>query len=134
MSLRKGQARIEKIAQQLESNSSISDEDRLFLSGALKQISDGADAETALGVKAKRGERKSRHIRQTKYTLNFVFGWIASAIQPRKKGGLGLSVTEACKNISGITFHQLRLGPASIRRYWDTHKSKYAPHFAPPAD
>mgnify|MGYP006292979725 CR=1 FL=1 len=134
MSVRKGQVRLGKIAKQLESNSPISDDDRLFLSSALKEISDGRNAEVALGVNAKRGERKSRHARQTKYTLPFVFGWIASAIQPRNKGGLGLSLNEACKKISKITLPHLRLSTQTIRRYWDKHKSNYKPHFTLPAD
>lgn len=132
MSVIKGQARLLKIATLLEKNSALPDDYRVFLAAALKQVSEGANAEEVLGVKAKRGERKGKHVRTTKYTLHFVYGWIAVAIQLPDEGGLGLSVNEACKKISEITFHQLRLSPQTIRRYWDQNKSKYDPSFPPP--
>ena len=136
MSLRQGQSRLLKIANLLEKNSALPDNHRIFLAGALKKISEGANADTALDVKAKRGERKSKHVRDTKYTLHFVYGWIAAAILPPDKDGLGLGllVNEACIKISVITFHQLRLNPQTIRRYWDKNKSEYDPYFTVPAD
>ena len=138
MSVRKGQARLLKIAKLLESKSPIPADHRAFLVTALKEISDGGNAEAALEVKAKRGERKSKHVLNTKYTLHFVYGWIAAAILPPDEDdlgfGLGLSVNEACIKISKITFHQLGLSPKTIRRYWDKYKSGYDPYFTPPAD
>ena len=136
MSVRKGQARLLKIAKLLESKSPIPADHRAFLATALKEISDGGDAEAALEVKAKRGERKSKHARDAKYTLHFIYGWIAAAILPPDEDGLGLglSVNEACIKISEITFHQLRLSSKTIRRYWDKYKSEYDPSFTLPAD
>ena len=136
MSARKGQARLLKIAKLLESKSPIPADHRAFLVTALKEISDGGDAEAALEVKAKRGERKSKHARDAKYTLHFIYGWIAAAILPPDEDGLGLglSVNEACIKISKITFHQLGLSSKTIRRYWDKYKSGYDPYFTPPAD
>ena len=134
MSLRQGQSRLLKIANLLEKNSALPDNHRIFLAEALKKISEGANADTALDVKAKRGERKSKHVHDTKYTLHFFYGWIAVAILPPDEGGLGLSVPEACIKISEITFHQLRLSSKTIRRYWDKYKSEYDPSFTLPAD
>lgn len=136
MSLRQGQTRLLKIANLLEKNSSLPDNYRIFLAAALKQISEGANADTALEVKAKRGERKSKHVHNTKYMLHFIYGWIAAAILPPDEDGLGLglSVNEACIKISDITFPHLRLSPETIRRYWDLNKSGYDPYFTPPAD
>ena len=136
MSVRKGQARLLKIAKLLESKSPIPADHRAFLVTALKEISDGGDAEAALEVKAKRGERKSKHARNAKYTLHLIYGWIAAAILPPDEDGLGLglSVNEACMKISDITFHHLQLSPETIRRYWDKYKSGYDPYFTPPAD
>jgi hypothetical protein len=134
MSVRKGQARLLKIAKLLESKSPIPADYRAFLVTALKEISDGGDAEAALEVKAKRGERKSKHARDAKHTLHFIYGWIAAAILPPDEDGLGLglSVNEACIKISDITFLHLQLAPETIRRYWDENKSKYDPSFPPP--
>ena len=130
MSVRKGQVRLGKIAKQLESNSSISGEDRLFLSSALKAIADGRDAENALGVKAKRGERKGKHTRDNETMLQYFYPWIGTAISS-EGGEPGLSVGQACQRISEITFSKLRLSPQTIRRYWDKNKNRYKPRPQP---
>ena len=67
MSVRKGQARLRKIATQIFSNAPLSNEDQAFLVTALQTIADGGDADTALGVKAKKGERKSHYARNTDF-------------------------------------------------------------------
>ena len=60
MSVREGQKRLKNIAKSLSNGQKLSDLDNQFLITALKNISDGLDAETELGVKALKGERKSR--------------------------------------------------------------------------
>ena len=90
MSVRKGQARLRRIATHISSDAPLSDEDRAFLITALQTIANGEDAETALGVKAKKGERKSRHIMNTEFNKQLFFGWIATGIAPESEGGLGL--------------------------------------------
>ena len=59
MSVRAGQAKLRKLANQLVHNKELSAVDKKFLVQALSVIADGEDAETALGVKAKKGERKN---------------------------------------------------------------------------
>ena len=71
MSVRKGQARLRKLAEKITNETPLDEEDRAFLSSALKDIADGGDAEIALDVKANRGERKSEHVRITKRQLEF---------------------------------------------------------------
>ena len=100
MSVRKGQARLRKIATQISSDAPLSDEDQAFLVTALQTIANGEDAETALGVKAKKGERKSRHIMNTEFNKQLFFGWIATAIAPESEGGLGLSLKDAVSKAS----------------------------------
>ena len=134
MSVRKGQARLLEIATKLEKNSRLPKSERLFLSVALKQISEGEDAEKALDVKAKRGERKGTHAKVAKHGTVVFLGWIATAILPESEGGYGLSVSAACRRVSGMTYSHLRLSPESIRRYWDKHKNNYNPSFTIPAD
>ena len=80
MSVRKGQARLRKIATQISSDAPLSDEDQAFLATALQTIADGGDADTALGVKAKKGERKSHYARNTAFNKQLFFGWIKVAI------------------------------------------------------
>ena len=100
MSVRKGQARLRRIATHISSDAPLSDEDRAFLITALQTIANGEDAETALGVKAKKGERKSRHIMNTEFNKQLFFGWIATAIAPESEGGLGLSLKDAVSKAS----------------------------------
>jgi len=72
MSARKGQTRLKKIAIQISQNKQLSPEDKEFLVKALIEISNGGDAETALGVKFKKGERKSKYAKDTNliYTVS----------------------------------------------------------------
>ena len=99
MSVRKGQARLRKIATQISSDAPLSDEDQGFLVTALQTIADGGDADTALGVKAKRGERKSHYARNTEFNKQLFFGWLKTAMAPEDEdpheSGLGLSLTDA---------------------------------------
>ena len=88
MSIRKGQARLRKISKDIENDLPLSKKDKDFLCSALMQIASGEDAELALDVKAKKGERKSEHSQQTKTQLKFFMPWIASAIEPEEEGGL----------------------------------------------
>ena len=99
MSVRKGQARLRKIATQISSDAPLSDEDQAFLVTALQTIADGGDADTALGVKAKKGERKSHYARNTEFNKQLFFGWLKTAMAPEDEdpheSGLGLSLKDA---------------------------------------
>ena len=85
MSVRKGQARLRKIATHISSDAPLSDEDQAFLVTALQTIANGEDAETALGVKAKKGERKSHYARNTEFSKQLIFGWIADRDGTRRR-------------------------------------------------
>ena len=95
MSVRKGQTRLKLIAERLSQDAPLSVEHQTFLVKAFLEIANGADADVALGVKAKRGERKSHHSRQTVFNKQLFFGWVATAIAPESEGGLGLSLKAA---------------------------------------
>ena len=62
MSVRKGQARLKKIASLISADKPLDVHDKEFLVSALIEITKGQDAEVALEVKAKKGERKGEHI------------------------------------------------------------------------
>ena len=95
MSARKGQTRLKKIASQISQDKQLSPEDKEFLVKALIEISDGGDAETALAVKFKKGERKSRQTRVAKIKRTLLHGWLATAIAPESECGLGLTLRDA---------------------------------------
>lgn len=115
MSVRKGQARLRKLAHMLADLPNPT-EDTEFLSSALLEIASGKDANDALDVKAKKGERKSKHSQQTKIQLKFFVPWIASAIEPEEEGGFGYTVKEAI-SVAKQYFPNLP-SEVTLRRYW----------------
>ena len=115
MSVREGQARLRKLARMLADLPNPT-EDTEFLSSALLEIASGKDANDALDVKAKKGERKSKHSQQTKIELKFFMPWIASAIEPEEEGGFGYTVKEAI-SVAKRHFRNLP-SEETLRRYW----------------
>ena len=127
MSVREGQATLRKISKDIADELPLSKEDRTFLSTALMQIASGEDAESALGVKAKRGERKGAHDRRTKIDLVHAMGWIASAIQPIENGGLGYTLKKAISEAK--FYYSLLPSEDSLLRYWNDYPDKGDPTF-----
>ena len=131
MSVRKGQARLRKIATQISSDAPLSDEDQAFLVTALQTIANGEDAETALGVKAKKGERKSHYARNTEFSKQLIFGLIATAIAPEDEdpheSGLGLSlkdaIAQASKDWPNLPSEE------SLRRQWNDVRKQQKRNF-----
>ena len=117
MSVREGQKRLKNIAKSLSNGQKLSDLDNQFLINALKNISDGLDAETELGVKALKGERKSRQTRVAKINGELLNGWIAVAITPETEGGLGLTLKDAVSKVKA-EWPNLPV-EESIRRKWN---------------
>lgn len=115
MSLRKAQARLKKIADQIAKNKPQDDTDKEFLVKAFTEIFNGTDADTALGVKAKKGERKGQHARDTKKRLEYFYPWLATATAKVENGGLGMSD----KNAVSIIAKQLpHIQIETVARYW----------------
>ena len=91
MSVRKGQARLRKLARMLADLPNPT-KDTEFLSSALSEIASGGDANAALGVKAKRGERKGEHDRLSKMRLQHFMSWVTLAIKPIEDEGQGYTL------------------------------------------
>ena len=121
MSVRKGQARLKKIAGQISEDKQLSPEDKEFLVKALIEISNGEDAETSLAVKAKKGERKSKHAKDKKFNLELAYGWIATAIAPEDEGGLGLTLRDAVERLTA-EWSQF-VSEETLLRYWNNVKN-----------
>ena len=100
MSVRKGQERLKNIAAQISEDIQLSPEDKKFLVTALLEIYNGEDAEVSLGVKAKRGERKSAHVRDTKIIKQYINGLIKALIDSYDEGGQNMSLKEATEKIN----------------------------------
>ena len=123
MSVRTSQARLKKLAAQINGGVALSKSDRDFLTTALQNIASGMDAEHALGVKAQKGERKGKHALDSKVRRDLVNGWLATAIAPKQEGGLGLTL----KNAVSLIKAQMSDLPSegSLRRYWnDSRKTQ----------
>ena len=120
MSIRDRQARLRNLAEQIAIGAPLDEEEKEFLSTALIEIANGEDAELALDVKAKRGERKGEHAQNTKIQLAYYKPWIATAIAPENEGGLGYTVQDAVAKIKSIATNL----PAedTIARYWRSYK------------
>lgn len=111
----------------IENGDKLPRKDRGFLSSALLEISNGGDADTALGVKANRGERTGAHTRDTKIRRQHMYGWLATAIAPEREGGLGMTLKDAVETfkstVEGLPSEE------SLRRYWnevkDTQEREY---------
>ena len=112
--------------------SEIPDEsDREFLINAFYEIFNGQDANAALGVKAKRGERKGQHSRNTKKKFEIFFPWLAVATQKEEDGGLGLKDKEAVELIAEqFPFIETE----TIARYWRRVKNNQQKIFQLKAD
>ena len=116
MSVREGQRRLRDIAQNMEDNTPLSEVDKHFLIEALKRIAFGENAELALNVQAKRGERKGQADQLRKLNDQFIFTWIHAATMSEEDGGLGLTVKEAASIIKQ-NFPNLPTEETLIRQY-----------------
>ena len=121
MSARKGQTRLKKIASKISQDKQLSTEDKEFLIKALIEISNGGDAETALAVKFKKGERKSPQTRVAKINKALVMGLLATAKAPKSEGGLGLTLQDAVAMVKA-EWGKLP-SEQTLRSYWNDVKN-----------
>ena len=129
MSVLDSQKRLRRLARLLGSGSIINSKDRKFLCTALSDIADGSDANKAFGVKAKRGERKSKQSRIRKANQKYAMAWIAAARSPEKDGGLGLSLEKACALVGEHGLRAFGLTEETLRSYWNKKPSNRAVRF-----
>ena len=129
MGIADGQRRLRKIAQHLKVGTALADLDRRFIASALAHIADGEDAEAALGVKAKRGEKKGKNARKRKTISEMALAWIAAAKLPEEEGGLGLTLEEARAKIGENGLHAFGLTEETLKTYWAKKKTRKTPNF-----
>ena len=120
MSVKEGRKKLKVLAEKIYENTPLSDDEQEFLSSALNQIASGEDAELALNVKAKKGERKSKSVQDALQNRQFAMGWLATAIAPIDEGGLGLTLLDASSKVK-LNFTNLPT-EESLRRYWNNYK------------
>jgi hypothetical protein len=93
--LQRAQYRLRVIALLLETDAPIPGSEKAFLINALNRIGAGEDATIVLGVKAARGERKTKSEAGKLFVRQAAISWIAAAIKSKDEGGLGLTFDEA---------------------------------------
>ena len=120
MSIRDRQARLRKLAEQIAIGEITDEKDKEFLSTALIAIANGEDAEIALDVKAKRGERKSKAMSDSELHREVALAWMAAATLPKSRGGLGLTVKDAAAFIKSRVSNLA--SEDSLKRYWNEIK------------
>ena len=120
MSIRDRQARLRDLAEKISTSTPLYEEEKEFLSTALIEIANGMDAEIALDVKAKRGERKSKAMSDSELHRKVALAWIATAIAPESEGGLGLTVKDSAAFIK--TRFPYLASEDSLKRYWSEIK------------
>ena len=124
MSVRVGQARLNELARQLHQNIALSDDDKNFLVGALLKIADGNDAEVALNVKAKKGERKSKNTQNRVFLKEPINAAIKCLIDPVDEGGHGMSLKEAVVWIKTRWTKVLPSEETMLRNWNDVRKTQ----------
>ena len=121
--LQLNQYRLRFIAMELEYGRELSIPDTCFLLKALRKIGEGGDANEALGVKARRGERKNPESTAKARNVRFAMSFIATLIAPESEGGRGMAledaIDEAAKKLkSEVNFGYTR---ETLSHYWDNH-------------
>jgi hypothetical protein len=130
MSVRKGQERLKNIAGQISDDKQLSSEDKEFLVTALLEIYNGEDAEVSLGVKAKRGERKSAHVRNTKIIKKYINGLIKALIDSYDDAGKNESQWDRAlrqrnkqrRRLSGNIGQEAYMAQKPKGMWWRTYK------------
>jgi hypothetical protein len=132
--LEMAQYRLRNIAVDLLDGAALSSDDRNFLVGAFWGIGKGDDANVMLGVKAKRGERKTPEQLAKRDKIRFALSWIAAAIRPAENGGLGMSLDEAIASVAKKKRGKFILGLSgdTLRTYWKSHPEWHSPSLPRP--
>jgi len=104
-------------------------EAKAWLANALRDISNGADPYTALGIKGQRGIRSSpSSLASKKRSVNrrkAAMSWLSIATMPIKDGGLGLTQADAC----GIAAHHFHFSSATLMTYLQRYRDEYTEKF-----
>jgi len=119
--LQLNQYRLRKIAMELEFGNELSIPDTYFLIQALRKIGEGGDANEALGVKVRKGERKNPANTAKKNYPRFTLSYIATLIAPESDGGCGMTLEDAIEYAAKSFKGNANLGYSAetLTHYWN---------------
>lgn len=128
------QYRLRAIAMLLEDKIPLSDDDRHFLVAALRSIGEGNNAEEALGVKRKRGEKRNANSFDPVELRQMAMSWMVSAMKSESDGGLGLSFYDALEKAAKRRKGEVNFGftEETLVHYWTNYPKQRKASFDPP--
>lgn len=117
------QERLRIIAWCIENELTMSLDDHQFIVKALYDIADGENPTSALNVKAKQGERRTKNQQTIAHDYfkikRHVGGFISSAMAPISDDGLGYTLDEALEELS----RNLPYTKETLRSIWNKNKT-----------
>jgi hypothetical protein len=130
------QYRLRIIADDLENGRPLHPKTLDFLVEALWKIGKGADANEALQVKAKRGERKTEKEKARRLRMMLALSWIASVIRTPEEGGDGMTLEEAIADAAEYRSGETSFGLSedSLRTYWSQYPELRSPSILRPIE
>ncbi len=125
--------RLNRIATQLMVGWELDQDDLDWLAFALMHISYGGDANTALEVKAGRGERVDFEAQLHSERMTCAMAWIVAATAPSdaealEDRGLGLSLNDAIERAA----KSFRIKFDTLENHWHAHPHKRVRNFVAP--
>jgi hypothetical protein len=122
------QWRLRMIAANLEEGIALPSGEFKFLISALGRIGSGDDANAVLGVKARRGERKTSEEASKLFKMRGALAWVASAIRPEAEDGKGISLDSAFDEAAEAFGYSYE----TLRTYWGNHPEWRTPSLSLP--
>ena len=121
--LQLNQYRLRKIAMDLEYRKKLSICDTNFLIHALRQIGEGQDANEALGVKVRKGERKNPANTAKANYPRFALSYIATLIAPKSEDGCDMTLEDAIEYAAKSFKGNPKFGYSAetLTHYWNNH-------------
>lgn len=121
--LQLNQYRLRKIGMDLEFGRELSSTDKEFLIKALRKIGEGEDANEALLVKVRKGERRNPSNTAKAHNVRFALSYVAFLIAPESEGGFGMDLQDAIEETASKFKNEPNFGytEATLTHYWDNH-------------
>ena len=121
--LQLNQYRLRKMAMELEFGKELSILDTGFLIQALRKIGEGGEANVALRLKVRKGERKTPANTAKINQRRFALSYIATLIAPEREGGFGMTLKDAIEDAAKKSKGQANFGytDETLMNYWNNH-------------
>ncbi len=128
------QLRLRVLAIAMREDKPLPSGDKKFLADALERIADGEDPEAVLGVKAKRGERKTANAQATAFRQQALLSFIAAVMCPPPDGyGYSLEKAIQCATEDSPGEADFGYSEDTVRNLATNNLAKRETKFLPPS-